>query len=250
MNILIICSTPNAKDLVCNLKKLGQCAFYLPFIKYIPGKHLKSLPDKLRSLSYGDLIFFISKNSVFFSKNITELYKDIWPTYTKYYAIGKNTALEVQSMLKKILIEYPLLKENSESLVELPSLEKIEGKKALILKGNNGRNFLPFTLKKRGAKIIFCECYRRCYKDYNGIFLAQNLIKKKINTLVITSGEILKNFYLLFSHYENKKWILRCKLIVVSQRLLYLAKSLGWKDILVSKSANNHALLETLKYLF
>lgn len=249
MKVLIICSIQNAHGLIKRLKKSGKDAWYLPFIQYMPGKDLLSLQKKISNLSFGDLIFFTSKNVMLFSNTVIKLKQNIWTKNIKYYAIGRATALTVKKFFG-YEVEYPSLKENSEHLMQLPSLKNIKGKTALILRGNGGRNVLSNTLKKRGATVIFCECYKRYYKYYNGVLLAKSLRNIKINTLVITSGEILKNFYFLFTHNDQKEWLLNCQLIVVSERLFYLAKSLGWKKIKVAKNANNNSLYYALKCFF
>ncbi|MEN1374970.1 uroporphyrinogen-III synthase, partial [Pseudomonas aeruginosa] len=42
-------------------------------------------------------------------------------------------------------------------------------------------------------------------------------------------------------------WLLRCRLLVVSERLAKLARELGWQDIKVADNADNDALLRALQ---
>lgn len=46
---------------------------------------------------------------------------------------------------------------------------------------------------------------------------------------------------------ESKKaWLLNCHLLVVSERLATIAKTLGWETVTVAESANNDALFHAL----
>lgn len=52
-------------------------------------------------------------------------------------------------------IHYPLDREISEVLLQLPELQNIAGKRALILRGNGGRELIGETLTARGADVGF-----------------------------------------------------------------------------------------------
>lgn len=148
--------------------------------------------------------------------------------------------------LTGLSVNFPKNGESSENLLLLPTLTNIHGKRALILQGKNGRKKLGNVLKKRGVKVEYCECYYRKQINYNGEEQGNRMIKLGINTLVVTSGEMLKQLYYLLPKNHRKSWLICCKLIVVSNRLAYIAKRLGWKDIVMAKTANNKDLIKLL----
>ncbi|SPX20398.1 uroporphyrinogen III synthase [Escherichia coli] len=77
-----------------------------------------------------------------------------WPRLPDYFAIGRTTALALHTVSgQKIL--YPQDREISEVLLQLPELQNIAGKRALILRGNGGRELIGDTLTARGAEVTF-----------------------------------------------------------------------------------------------
>lgn len=144
-------------------------------------------------------------------------------------------------------IRYPLDREISEVLLQLPELQNIAGKRALILRGNGGRELLGETLAARGADVTFYECYQRSAKPYDGAQEAMRWQSRGVTTIVVTSGEMLQQLNALIPQWYRENWLLRCRLIVVSERLAHLARELGWQDIKVADNADNDALLRALQ---
>jgi uroporphyrinogen-III synthase len=68
-----------------------------------------------------------------------------------------------------------------------------------------------------------------------------------VTTLVVTSGEMLQQLWSLIPQWYRERWLLRCRIVVVSERLARQARELGWQDIQVADSADNDALLRALQ---
>lgn len=95
--------------------------------------------------------------------------------------------------------------------------------------------------------MTFVECYQRCAKHYDGAEEAMRWHARGINTLVVTSGEMLQQLWALIPLWYRENWLLRCRLLVVSERLANQARELGWQDIRIADNADNDALLRALK---
>ncbi len=52
-----------------------------------------------------------------------------------------------------------------------------------------------------------------------------------VTTLVVTSGEMLQQLWALIPQWYRERWLLRCRILVVSERLARQARELGWQDI-------------------
>lgn len=127
-------------------------------------------------------------------------------------------------------------------MLQLPELQNIAGKRALILRGNGGRELIGDTLTARGAEVTFCECYQRCAIHYDGAEEAMRWQSREVTMVVVTSGEMLQQLWSLIPQWYREHWLLHCRLLVVSERLAKLARELGWQDIKVADNADNDAL--------
>ena len=246
MSILVTRPSPAGEQLVSRLRTLGQVAWSFPLIEFSPGRELPTLFDHLNALQEGDLVFALSQHAVEFAHAHLQQHAHTWPIAPHYFAIGRTTALALHTV-SGIDVRYPLDREISEVLLQLPELQTIAGKRALILRGNGGRELLGETLTARGADVTFCECYQRCAKYYDGAQEAMRWKARGVNTLVITSGEMLHQLWSLVLEWYRDYWLLRCRLLVVSERLTKLNRELGWQDILIAENADNDALLRALQ---
>jgi len=246
MSILVTRPSPAGEALVSRLRALGLEAWSFPLIEFTPGRDLPLLGDALAALTDNDLLFALSQHAVSFAHAQLERQGGKWPAAPRYFAIGRTTALALHTVSGHD-IRYPQDREISEVLLQLPELQNIAGKRALILRGNGGRELLGETLAARGAEVAFCECYQRSAKHYDGAEEAMRWQARGVTTIVVTSGEMLQQLAALIPQWYRENWLLRCRLLVVSERLAHLARELGWQDIQVADNADNDALLRALQ---
>ena len=162
MSILVTRPSPAGEELVSRLRTLGQVAWHFPLIEFSPGRQLPQLADQLAALGESDLLFALSQHAVAFAQSQLHQQDRKWPRLPDYFAIGRTTALALHTVSgQKIL--YPQDREISEVLLQLPELQNIAGKRALILRGNGGRELIGDTLTVRVATLTpdslrFEEC--------------------------------------------------------------------------------------------
>ena len=246
MSILVTRPSPAGEQLVSRLRTLGQVAWSFPLIEFSPGRELSALADRMNTLQEGDLLFALSQHAVEFANAQLQQQSLSWTTAPRYFAIGRSTALALHTV-SGADVRYPLDREISEVLLQLPELQNIAGKNALILRGNGGRELLGATLTERGARVTFCECYQRSAKHYDGAEEAMRWQSRGVTTLVVTSGEMLQQLWSLIPQWYREQWLLHCRVVVVSERLALQARELGWQEIQVADSADNDALLRALQ---
>lgn len=167
MSILVTRPSPQGEELVSRLRALGREAWSFPLIEFTPGRELSKLAGYLAALSSNDLLFALSQHAVEFAHAQLLQQKQNWPQAPAYFSIGRTTGLALHKA-SGLSVRYPFDQEISEVLLQLPELQEIAGRKALILRGNGGRELLGQTLAARGAIVTFCECYQRCSRHYNG----------------------------------------------------------------------------------
>ncbi|MGK7019057.1 uroporphyrinogen-III synthase [Klebsiella pneumoniae] len=239
MSILVTRPLPQGEALVSRLRAMGRVAWSFPLIEFTPGRELPALGDALARLGPDDLLFALSQHAVEFAHARLQQQGLPWPTSPRYFAIGRTAARAPPTAGGP--------PEISEVLLQLPELQNIAGKNALILRGNGGRELLGATLTERGARVTFCECYQRSAKHYDGAEEAMRWQSRGVTTLVVTSGEMLQQLWSLIPQWYREQWLLHCRVVVVSERLALQARELGWQEIQVADSADNDALLRALQ---
>lgn len=245
MTILITRPGEAGRELVMMLEQKGIKAYHTPLFRILPGRELSLLPSYLKKLRKGDLIFAVSANAVNYANEI--IYKTglIWPENVTYLSIGKTTATTLSKVTHSPVV-YPKSREESEHLLALSELSTVSGKHALILRGNSGRMLLGQTLQQRGASVIYCECYQRAVIDYDVKEILYQWQTQHIDTIVITSNELLFQLFNLVP-FDQRAWLIQCRLIVVSERIAKMASQLGWYNVSIVNSANNSRLLKALE---
>ncbi|WP_367682813.1 uroporphyrinogen-III synthase [Buchnera aphidicola] len=123
----------------------------------------------------------------------------------------------------------------------------ISRSKIILLKGENGRQLIEKKLLKDSFNISIIECYKKKFKKISNHFEINKWRSLKIDTLVVTSGSILKKLNEKVNVSNKHEWLFKCKLFVVGKRLKKIAQKIGWKDIIISNYANNRNLLKIIK---
>lgn len=243
MRVLVTRPAAFGEQLTRQLCAAGIDAWHFPLIDFLPGNDLNKLPVFLNRLHCQDSLFVLSQQAVDQAQAQLQRVHQRWP-HVQAFAPGRTTAQALQQV-SGLTVDYPTGREASELLLQLPATQQMAGRQVLILRGNGGRELLPATLAARGAQVTVCECYRRQRRIYCGDEQSRHWQQLAIDTLVVTSGEILQQLYALVP-VQQHRWLLQCRLVVISERLAKLAHRSGWQQITIADNAGNDALLSTL----
>ncbi|WP_110685769.1 uroporphyrinogen-III synthase [Salinicola aestuarinus] len=178
---------------------------------------------------------------------LAEAIDSYWPQLPlglRFYAVGRATAEALHAALGVPAVMPPAgTGEDSEALLEAPSLKGGSGKRLLLARGEGGRERLVEVLGERGAQVDPLALYRRCHEPPQppgSTWLEHG----DYRALVVTSAEILHHLV---------KWCgtaaLNQPLIVSSCRLATLATTLGFGSLHVASGASPSALAEALDAL-
>src|SRR5690606_19438040 len=124
------------------------------------------------------------------------------PSTLRFAAIGPVTAAE----LKKFAIDDTLIPNgrfDSEAMLALPEMHDVAGKNIMIVRGVGGREVLAETLRQRGARVEFAECYRRTNPHTSMQMLDEYWQKRQLDALVVTSSEAMRNLLRLAENETN-----------------------------------------------
>ena len=231
MAVLVTRPDERGKALVDQLNQAGVVALHLPLLSIEAGAELAQLPTKLNQLKSGDYVFLVSKSAVDF-------------TDLQYFTVGHRTAQHF-SCQTECTVRYPITSENTEGVLNLPQMAELTDKNLLILRGNGGRELLHEQATLRGATVDTVECYQRTPISYNNEEQTSICIRSGVQTLVVTSLEILQAL-IEFVPENEQNWLKNCCLVTVSQRIADVAIQQGWHHVVVSAGADNQSLLNTL----
>jgi uroporphyrinogen-III synthase len=175
------------------------------------------------------------------------------PNHTYIYAIGKSTFQTLAQWTEQYpfwcnshqMIVPPVAQQTSEGILQLPSLQQLTGKRALIIKGERGRSTLTDTMTERGAQVTSCMVYER--NALTTPIATQVWELDDIHGVVVTSNEQLQLAYDVYPH----SWLCELKWIVVSPRIAQYAHALGIPNhnITVTHGADDAALIERIQQL-
>ncbi len=237
-----------AKKLAALIVEAGGIPILFPLIEITPLDDYSQFEAVISYIADYDWAIFISSNAV--QNGMPRLVKHGIPDKLKFAAIGPVTATELQNFgVKDVLIpSSPILNDknkvsfDSESLLALSEMNKVDGKKILLVRGVGGRDVLANTLEERGAQVTFAECYQRINPQTNCDSLAQLYSEKKLHGVVITSSEAMRH---LLDLAGNAGWLKQVTLFVNHARIAELPEQLGLK-VVVANTAGDEAMLQLL----
>lgn len=244
MAVLVTRPDQQGKALCEMLNKEGIAAWHLPLFSIEAGRELNQLPNKMSQLKAGDYVLAVSKNAVSYASESLYNAGFHWREDLHYFAVGQRSA-EFFSSHSEQNVHFPFAQENSEGLLNLPFMQDLTDKQILILRGNGGRELFPQQAQQRGASLDIVECYQRIPIQYDRQQQSDMLKRAGINTIFITSSEIL-HLLVEFVPEEEHSWLKSCNLIVVSQRIAQVAQQLGWQQITIAPRADNQSLLDAV----
>ena len=229
---------------LCNLieRRQGE-AVRFPVLQILPVDNLAKVKETLVQLENFDWVFFNSSNAVNFAQQTKSGRIGIVHN-VRFAAIGQATAKAMQHAGLNIDL-IPEQGFNSEALLAMPELEHINGHKCLIIKGQGGREILADTLRQRGAKVECLEVYKRVVPDCDVQPLIKMINNKQLDVITVTSCEVVQNLVLLLGK-EVKAALLLIPLVVISERIKHLARSIGFKHIMVTAKPSDAEIANTV----
>lgn len=242
LRILITRPLHQAHDLITQIQKYEGVAVHFPTLEITPTNNIKKVELNIKKLNQYDFVIFISPNSVFYIAKSIRCICSSWPENTKILATGPGTALAL-TQCNLPCNEYPKKDFNGNGLLKLTTLQNINQKKILIVKGEGGRSYLAKGLKMRGAQVDNLNVYKRQLPKIDKSTIPN---QKSTDVIICTSHSGLKNLvHLLYPYWQTI--LFKKQLLVISARLDDSAKKLGFvKPPLISDNATNTAILKTL----
>ncbi|MDJ0861427.1 MAG: uroporphyrinogen-III synthase [Gammaproteobacteria bacterium] len=235
-----------AAHLSALLEAAGARVFRFPAIAIVPPRDTDRLEAVLDRLAQFQIAVFVSANAVDWGERYLDMFGGL-PASLKVAAVGRGTASALQERgLAPDLV--PAERYDTEALLALPEFQEsaVSGQRVLILRGEGGRELLADTLYARGAEVEYAEVYRRVRPGIDPGKLLEPLAKGEVDVIIVTSGEGLRNLLDMVGD-AARQWLYHTPLLVVSERLADLARSMGFRVApIVAARAGDEELVEAL----
>ena len=177
-----------------------------------------------------------------------ELVSQYWPQAPrqKWFSVGAATAQILADY--GLDVSYPQCGDDSEALLAMPEFEgavACDKPRALILRGEGGREMLADRLRSLGVQVDYLELYRRELPSYPPAALYQRVKVERLNALVVSSGQGFEHLRQLAG--DSWPHLARLPLFVPRPRVTEMARSAGVQNVVDCRGANATALLAALR---
>jgi uroporphyrinogen-III synthase len=235
-----------AQGLCSLIEAAGGHVLRLPLLEIDRPRDLTPALRLLARLSQFDIAIFISANAVEKTLELLDAAHTL-PATLKIAAVGASTARALEQHGRTVDIA-PQAPYNSESLLSAEALHHVLGKRIVIFRGEGGRETLAQTLRQRGAEVEYAEVYRRRMPDKSLDQMLPAPIREKIDIIVVSSNEGLRNLVDVATNAGQRDWLLHKPLVVISERTAAAARELGFRHTpIVAREATDPALVEAIK---
>lgn len=241
MRILVTRPVHQAENLCRLVEEAGGEALRMPALGIGPPADPEALRAVCRRLEEYDLAVFVSANAV---RGVLEALDGRLPAGMQCAAIGPATAKALTAAGSPDPL-CPASGFDSESLLALPQLQHVEDSDIVIFRGDSGRGLLARVLRDRGARVEYAQAYRRETPPPPAPGVADALRADRVDAVVVTSSQALEQLVSLCSE-RMRRGLTAAQLVVVSERMIQLAESYGFRTPIVAAEPGDSAILESL----
>lgn len=197
-------------------------------------------PAALRDLDAYELAVFVSPTAV--QKVMASV--PAWPGRLRTAAIGAGSKRELERHGVRGVLT-PEEGADSEALLALPELQRMQDRRVVIFRGGTGRPLLGNALAARGARVEYADCYRRALAKSDPAPLLAQWRRGAVHALTVSSSEGLDNFVTLAGGGS----LAATPVFVPHERVAARAREQGAREAIVA-GASDAAVLERLVAYF
>ena len=245
INILVTRPEQQAEAICKSIESLGGTAIHFPTIEIKQSGYQQTTQANIDNLTQYDIGIFISRNAVEWTLRLLGN-KQSELDNLNLFAIGTATANALGKALSgKSIINGGV---NSESLLEDNALstDSVRGKKVIIFRGENGREYLAVTLRERGAQVDYIEVYRRECPEYGNEVIDELWISNTPDIVIITSNKGLENLFALLNN-KQRELLLNKQIVVMGERILDFSITFGFNiPPIVAEESSDEGILKAV----
>jgi uroporphyrinogen-III synthase len=214
------------------LRAAGGNPMVFPALEIVPIEESRVLDDAVDRLSEFDFAIFVSQNAVEYGLARATA-RSGFPEGLTAAAVGAATGAALRAAGIERVIQ-PVTGADSEALLSLPAFENTAGKRVVIFRGVGGREALCETLRRRGARVEYAECYVRRRPQNDATELLSAWRHGEVHAISVMSRETLDNFRTMIGE-EGAALLLTTPLFVPHVAVRTAARALGCVDLTVTE---------------
>lgn len=243
--ILVTRPREQAEGLVERLTASGARPVSFPSIEIVPPQDPVRLQAVLARLAEFDWLIFVSPTAV--ARFFAALAGQALPVDTRIATVGAASARALRRHgLADVL--FPEDSADSESLLALPAMQAVRGRRMLIVRGEGGRELLADALRARAAEVEYAECYRRRRPQADVAPLLAAWRNGEIHAVTASSGEGVRNLFDMLGE-AGACFLREAPWFVPHARIAEVAQALGVRCVTVS-APGDVGLLTTMEEWF
>jgi uroporphyrinogen-III synthase len=223
------------------IERAGGRAWRFPAIEIAPPSDPTAAARILARIGEADFAVFVSPTAV---RQALEGMA-AWPAGVQAYAVGEGTRAELER--RGIPARAPATGADSEALLELPELQRLAGRRVVIVCGEGGRELLGETLAARGARVERAECYRRRLPQADPAALLEAWAAGAVHAVTVSSSEGLSNLERLLGEAGAAR-LRATPLFVPHPRVAEAARRAGVREVLIAGPGDEEMLARLVAY--
>ena len=223
----------------------GEPVLY-PALEILDAADLQPVLDLIGRLDAFDLAIFVSANAVDKALALVRARRD-WPPGLRVATVGRGSERELQRCGFAAVIA-PAARFDSEGLLDLPELKRVEGKRVVIFRGAGGRELLGATLTARGATVEYAECYRRGRPQADAAPLLALRARRALDAFTVTSSEGLTNLHAMLGE-TGRPCLHETPLFAPHERIAAAARTLDVQTVVLTEPGDE-GLVEGMAAFF
>lgn len=230
-----------AEPLCRALEARGASVIRLPLLAIAPPPDPVARDQAIDRLASMDWAVFVSPNAVDALLDRLDELGRAWPAGVRTAAVGAGTAAALEARGVPVA-SVPPGGFDSEALLAQPDFQHMNGRHAMLVRGEGGRELLRSTLEARGGRVETLTAYRRVRPAADPVALERAWVRGEADVAVVTSGEALDNL-LVMAGPECREAVLDTGIVVLSDRVAGKASGLGFRNgIVVATGTSTEAL--------
>ena len=249
--VVITRPVPQAASLAERVAAMGREVALFPLLDIQPLPDQSALRAALADVSSYALVAFVSPNAI---AAACALRRD-WPRSVTLAVMGEGSRAAlarcgVDASNATIVSPANTERTDSQTLLETLDLDSLRGRKALILRGETGRELLGDALRSAGMEVMQVAAYRRSIPAYDQERRRELARLLACDSLwIITSSEALRGLLDMARALNGNDAVVKLqqkRLLVPHLRIEETARDLGFHSVRLTGSGDE-ALLAALQ---